>query len=112
VKVLEYMLQQGWFEHASASTIVTTIEMAIKTVSTASTIETVIGQLNDMMSQPSQSTVRQQLGPAFLAAAAAGDVEAGKLLLNYCPKLLVVTLLHLRSLHHERRTIKEVGLLQ
>jgi hypothetical protein len=24
----------------------------------------------------------------------------------------VVTLLHLRSLHHERRTIKEVGLLQ
>jgi hypothetical protein len=25
---------------------------------------------------------------------------------------VVVTLLHLRSLHHERRTIKEVGLLQ
>jgi hypothetical protein len=34
------------------------------------------------------SSVKQQLGPAFLAAAAAWDVEAGKLLLNYCPDLL------------------------
>ena len=25
---------------------------------------------------------------------------------------IIVTLLHLRSLHHERRTVKEVGLLQ
>jgi hypothetical protein len=29
-----------------------------------------------------------QLGPVFLAAAAARDVEAGKLLLNYCPDLV------------------------
>ena len=33
-------------------------------------------------------SVKQQLGPAFLAAAAAGDVEAGKVLLSYCPDLL------------------------
>ena len=26
--------------------------------------------------------------------------------------MVIVTLLHLRSLHHERRTVKEVGLLQ
>ena len=32
--------------------------------------------------------VKQQLGPAFLAAAASGNVEAGKVLLSYCPDLL------------------------
>ena len=34
------------------------------------------------------TSVKQQLGPAFLAAAAAGDVESGTALLSYCPDLL------------------------
>ena len=34
------------------------------------------------------SSLKQQLGPAFLAAAAAGNVETGKVLLSYCPDLL------------------------
>ena len=34
------------------------------------------------------TSLKQQLAPAFLAAAAAGDVEAGKVLLSNCPDLL------------------------
>ena len=39
-------------------------------------------------SRSSVTSVKQQLGPAFLAAAAASDVESGKVLLSYCPDLL------------------------
>jgi hypothetical protein len=76
VKLLEHMLQQGWFEQAWRGS-------------------------EDLGERPPQETghslwwcvgrvtrPKQQLAPAFLAAAAAGDLQVGKLLLNYCPDLL------------------------
>jgi hypothetical protein len=72
VKLLEHMLQQGWFQQASSRSEAIPRRVA----------------LSEMLRLGGESTAKQQLGPAFLAAAAAGDVEAGKLLLNYCPELL------------------------
>jgi hypothetical protein len=74
LKLLEHMLQQGWFQP------IYTLRQAFKCEN--------FEELNEMMSRPARSSVEQQLGPAFLAAAAARDVEAGKMLLNYCPELL------------------------
>jgi hypothetical protein len=75
VKLLEHMLQQGWFLQTPLREAKATRKVTLRRV-------------HEVMTQLSETSVKQQLGPAFLAAAAAGDVEAGKLLLNYCPELL------------------------
>jgi hypothetical protein len=79
LKLLEHMSQQAWFEQTP--------------LGGAKAIGSMTHQnLEDFLDQPSQTSPKHQLGPAFLAAAAAGDVEAGKMLLNYCPELLDYTL--------------------
>ena len=71
-QLLVQMVQEGWFQEPLAKW------------SSDTTMS-----LSELLSGEAVTTsVKQQLGPAFLAAAAAGDVKEGKVLLSYCPDLL------------------------
>ena len=79
-QLLVQMVKEGWFQEPAAQ------QGSFRALSGSEAYSSNLS--NPFGSRTVATSVKQQLGPAFLAAAAAGDVEAGKVLLSYCPDLL------------------------
>ena len=74
-QLLLQMMQEGWFQKPLAE-------------------GTSAGLMSSLPRPIVLTSLKQQLAPALLAAAAGADVEAGKVLLRYCPDLLDYVLWH------------------
>ena len=79
-QLLVQMVKEGWFQEPAAQ------KGSVRALSMSELYS--LNLSNPFGSRTVATSVKQQLGPAFLAAAAAGDVEPGKVLLSYRPDLL------------------------